>query len=540
MYLYVWSDTIWTDLPDTEILRKYVEKTNWTYHKDHFYTFRYDIEEYQRSQSIVLNNFRSFLPKIRKLLANIPTYMIFDDHEITDDWFLSSEWCDKVLDNPVGSRIIQNGLSAYAVFQAWGNTPEKFVDRSTKEAQLLNKLVQLSSEKGAKAPTWDEIGTLVLPTIVNGSSQSEPKFLLGGIDWYYYLDFSYYQVIVLNCRTMRGFNQNHYPRLLSSAAMDKQILQGSIDPKYKFTIVIAPAPVIGHTILEQIQNIAKGTGSLKSVAEYDFEPWSADPETLTQFLKKLTRYRKVIFLSGDVHYAYSAKVNYQMYPDMTNQFDSTFLQFTASSLKNSEKKTTDKTLSGSPILGVPAISGESTSILDLNTYSMIGWETSGVKGVIKVGADDGTKNGRYTEEHDFNVNSLIDIENINYGASTKITVPADRKYTVTFLKDNRNANERGAIVLKSTVKSDDYSILAQAHHYYAPYSQMTKAVGFNNLGYLTFKVIGSQITAKHLFWYKPEIYETIEHSALSLSYELLSDDPELYKIGAYTIHEAIL
>jgi hypothetical protein len=35
------------------------------------------------------------LPSIRRVLANIPTYMICDDHEITDDWNITKEWYGK-------------------------------------------------------------------------------------------------------------------------------------------------------------------------------------------------------------------------------------------------------------------------------------------------------------------------------------------------------------------------------------------------------------------------------------------------------------
>ncbi len=110
MYLYVWSDTLWADYPDytTFTSSSYIGRTFYNEYHEHFKIFTRDLPEYHENQIKVLNNFRSFLPNIRKLLANISTYMIFDDHEITDDWFLSSEWCDKVLDNPVGSRIIQN------------------------------------------------------------------------------------------------------------------------------------------------------------------------------------------------------------------------------------------------------------------------------------------------------------------------------------------------------------------------------------------------------------------------------------------------
>ncbi len=69
---------------------------------------------------------RDAVPKVARALANVPTYMIFDDHEITDDWYLSDRWRERVITAPFGRAILRNGLLAYTVFQGWGNDPQAF------------------------------------------------------------------------------------------------------------------------------------------------------------------------------------------------------------------------------------------------------------------------------------------------------------------------------------------------------------------------------------------------------------------------------
>ena len=69
---------------------------------------------------------RRALPAVRRVLANVPTYMIFDDHDVTDDWNLTREWHDQVWRSPGGRRVVANALAAYWAFQGWGNTPESF------------------------------------------------------------------------------------------------------------------------------------------------------------------------------------------------------------------------------------------------------------------------------------------------------------------------------------------------------------------------------------------------------------------------------
>ena len=50
------------------------------------------------------------LPRVRRLLAHLPVAMIFDDHDITDDWNLSREWEEIAYGHPLSRRVIGNVL----------------------------------------------------------------------------------------------------------------------------------------------------------------------------------------------------------------------------------------------------------------------------------------------------------------------------------------------------------------------------------------------------------------------------------------------
>ncbi|MDN5850275.1 MAG: hypothetical protein L0H63_11695, partial [Nitrococcus sp.] len=69
---------------------------------------------------------RAALPCVRRVLANTPTYMIFDDHDVSDDWNLTAAWRDGVYKSPTGRRLVANALAAYWAFQGWGNDPDCF------------------------------------------------------------------------------------------------------------------------------------------------------------------------------------------------------------------------------------------------------------------------------------------------------------------------------------------------------------------------------------------------------------------------------
>ena len=51
--------------------------------------------------------------------------MIFDDHDVTDDWNLTADWERIAYGHPFSKRIIGNALVAYLVCQGWGNDPDK-------------------------------------------------------------------------------------------------------------------------------------------------------------------------------------------------------------------------------------------------------------------------------------------------------------------------------------------------------------------------------------------------------------------------------
>ncbi|HEY6669151.1 MAG TPA: hypothetical protein VI033_08365 [Candidatus Nitrosopolaris sp.] len=48
-------------------------------------------------------------------MANIPTYMMFDDHDITDDRNITREWNERVKESDYGKQIVANGLAAFCI-----------------------------------------------------------------------------------------------------------------------------------------------------------------------------------------------------------------------------------------------------------------------------------------------------------------------------------------------------------------------------------------------------------------------------------------
>lgn len=60
-------------------------------------------------------------PEVRWLLSTVPSVMIFDDHELIDDWNTSLSWREDMAAQPWWIERIAGGLASYWVYQHLGN-----------------------------------------------------------------------------------------------------------------------------------------------------------------------------------------------------------------------------------------------------------------------------------------------------------------------------------------------------------------------------------------------------------------------------------
>jgi hypothetical protein len=68
-------------------------------------------------------------PDIRWLLSTVPSTMIFDDHDVHDDWNISQAWVEDMDKRPWWEERILGAFMAYWIYQHIGNlAPSEFVD----------------------------------------------------------------------------------------------------------------------------------------------------------------------------------------------------------------------------------------------------------------------------------------------------------------------------------------------------------------------------------------------------------------------------
>lgn len=319
LYLFSWSDTLWPqDLPDieelwqtypqTQPLEKQREQARATY----------------QDQLTRLNAFRTRLPQARRALANIATYMICDDHEITDDWYLDGAWCQHVLQSPLGYRVVRNGLLAYALFQAWGNTPEQFA--LTNGSELLDAIdAWYGAEADAHVQLVEE--RIGMPAPFNGTGELQRAER--ALHWHYTYAGPDYQILVMDTRNARLYRApDYFPGLLSPHAMQTQLLAPSREEK-AVTIIISASPVLGVDFVESVQFWSRWR--VRDNYAYDREAWALEWGTFQHLLKTVSRFKRIVFLSGDVHYAFGSSLEYW---DHHTKATAKIVNYTSSAITN--------------------------------------------------------------------------------------------------------------------------------------------------------------------------------------------------------------
>jgi hypothetical protein len=263
MYLLVWSPTCWSLLSKPKAPKDIADDTR----------KMYDAEVAE------IASFVEGLSQARRLLAHLPTAMIFDDHDVTDDWNLSLAWEEAAYDHPLSRRVIGNALIAYGIHQGWGNRPGAIGH------DLMSVFKDALEQPGTDA--HDE----AIDTILN----------------YQKWDFEWPTnppLIALDTRTRRWRSErnSHYPSGLLDweAATDLQARLRDKDA----VLLVSAAPIFGVKLIEVVQKFFTLIGKPLMV---DAEYWMAHPGTASAILSIFQHRntpRHFVILSGDVHYSF--------------------------------------------------------------------------------------------------------------------------------------------------------------------------------------------------------------------------------------------
>ncbi|CAN5743058.1 alkaline phosphatase D family protein [soil metagenome] len=244
-------------------------------------------------------------PVIRWLLSTIPMAMIFDDHDVNDDWNTSEAWLEEMRANPWWNERITGGLMSYWIYQHLGNlSPEEL-----EENELL-----------AEVKRAEDAGPILRNFAYRADRNPEE------VRWSFHRDFGNNRLVVVDSRAGRVLGEENR-KMVDDYEWDwvEEHATGGFDHLLIGTsIPLIMAPGIHH-LENWIEAVCAGAWGVRAsrIGEklrqtVDMEQWPAFRHSFDKFIELLQAVESgergpvpnsVVVLSGDVHHTYLAEID---------------------------------------------------------------------------------------------------------------------------------------------------------------------------------------------------------------------------------------
>ncbi|XXM73051.1 hypothetical protein ACQ0QQ_03895 [Lysinibacillus sphaericus] len=313
MYLLSWSPELWRmplayglfgpfdELVESEKIHFYSKDKHSTQYKREYK----QLEKRYGKQLDELSNTVEALGAVRRVLANTPTYMIFDEHEITGGWNSSARWMTEVRDAPLGRHVVSNALASYWLFQGWGNDPDSFVEFEQKMRSYLdiNQVGSPEYEEWTNSLWKYDFGHFTAPTV--------PAAV--------FLDF----------RSLSGESSEAAAAAYQSAVWEKlkaEIMMSGWKEGEPLILVL-PQPVYGSALIEALPGVS-------GHCRYDLDPWKHNGKEFNECIHRVAELKPelCIILSGGQNF--SSAVTSDIIFHGTEKRSLKLRQFTSGPIKN--------------------------------------------------------------------------------------------------------------------------------------------------------------------------------------------------------------
>lgn len=247
-------------------------------------------------------------PEIRWIMSTVPTAMIFDDHDVRDDWNTSAAWRAEINAEPWWRDRIRAGLASYWVYQHMGNL-------SPAELEADEDYQKMSAVDG---DVW--------PVLVEMADRADAEVDANkGVRFSYRWDFGRNRFIMMDSRNGRILDSGE--RMMIGEREFSWLEQQAGDglDQVDHLVLGSSVPWLMPPALSDLQTVNeisadrpgwRGIPAEKVRQAADLEHWPAFVKSflrLTTMIRKAATYPNgpatVTVLSGDVHHSYAAKAN---------------------------------------------------------------------------------------------------------------------------------------------------------------------------------------------------------------------------------------
>jgi hypothetical protein len=248
-------------------------------------------------------------PTIRWLLSTVSSAMIFDDHDVHDDWNTSIEWVTEQRKKPWWNERIVGGFMSYWLYQHLGNLSPRDLD----DDEL-----------------WQEIRRCHSPGEDAGPRLREFAFKadreIDGTRWSYCRDIARTRLIVMDSRAGRVLTPGDR-KMVDDEEWDwiTEHAKGDFNHLILATTLPVLLPPALHYMEAWDEAVAEGAWGKGLPAKYgeklrqglDLEHWAAFQKSFHRVIDLVREVAtgkrgdppgSILFLSGDIHNAYLAEL----------------------------------------------------------------------------------------------------------------------------------------------------------------------------------------------------------------------------------------
>ena len=244
-------------------------------------------------------------PSVRWLLSVVPTAMIFDDHDVHDDWNTSAAWRREYAAKPWWPERIRSAYMSYWIYQHIGN---------------------LSPAELAKNELWQQMQQPGDHADVLGDFAEQADQGADGIQWSYLRTFGGVRVVVIDSRGGRVVEGE---RLMVDDTEWQWVVE-SVAGDWDHVVLASSLPLLLpdgiHEMEAWNEAVCAGAWGRRLAGlgervrqELDLEHWSAFGASFRRFEDLLTGLAtgahgnppaSVIVIGGDIHHSYVAAVEF--------------------------------------------------------------------------------------------------------------------------------------------------------------------------------------------------------------------------------------
>ena len=266
-------------------------------------------------------------PEVRWLLSTVPSLMVFDDHDVIDDWNTSAAWQEEIRATPWWHERIVGGLTSYWVYQHLGN---------------LSPAV-LAEDPVYAAVRESDDGTAALRKFAE-RADADPA----AARWSYRRDFGRVRLLMVDSRAGRVLAEQQRAMLDDDEWewLTEQVRDGG-PGAYDHLLIGSSLPWLLppaiHAVEEWNSALCAGARGERWAARgerlrraADLEHWAAFPASFRALAALIEETAAspgapatISVLSGDVHHAYTAE------PRFPRPINSRVTQLTCSPVHNS-------------------------------------------------------------------------------------------------------------------------------------------------------------------------------------------------------------